>query len=208
MARLGPFGAKPRLGGRRLRRRGQHRSGPAGARLGRATPRPHPRLHRRSRPAPGIRRRSRPHRRAGCKRAASPAGSSPSPTFPARPSRKKPASRAMRRWPRPPCAAGYLHLLLGHHAADQAETVAMRLARGPHGAEGIAAWSARNKIVLLRPLLDYPAPPNCAPISAARTWNGSRIPSNQNPKFERVRIRQAGTTAPARRPRSPPSERA
>jgi tRNA(Ile)-lysidine synthase len=90
--------------------------------------------------------------------------------------------------------SGYLHLLLGHHAADQAETVTMRLARGPHGAEGIAPWSARNKILLLRPLLTIQHQELRAYLAATNTeW--IEDPSNQNPKFERVRIRQAGTTA-------------
>ena len=109
----------------------------------------------------------------------------------------------MTHWPRPPCASGYLHLLLGHHAADQAETVTMRLARGPHGAEGIAPWSARNKILLLRPLLTIP-PQELRAYLAATNMEWIEDPSNQNPKFERVRIRQAGTTRATRRPRPPP----
>lgn len=48
---------------------------------------------------------------------------------------------------------GFLFLLLGHHAADQEETVAMRAVRGDSGLEGMAAWSARDSVVLLRPLL-------------------------------------------------------
>src|SRR3954447_15903494 len=52
--------------------------------------------------------------------------------------------------------AGYPHLLLGHHAADQVETVAMRVLRGS-GAHALAAMAACRKadgIRLLRPLLD------------------------------------------------------
>lgn len=75
----------------------------------------------------------------------------------------------------------------------------MRLARGPHGAEGMAAWSARNKIVLLRPLLAIPPAELRAYLTAAgMAW--VEDPSNQNPVFERVRIRQAGTTAQAADP--------
>ena len=92
--------------------------------------------------------------------------------------------------------ASCLHLLLGHHAADQAETVTMRLARGPHGAEGIAPWTARNKILLLRPLLALPPGELRAYLEAANMeW--VEDPSNQNQKFERVRVRHAGTNAVA-----------
>lgn len=87
---------------------------------------------------------------------------------------------------------GRLHLLLGHHAADQSETVAMRLARGTLGAEGIAAWTARRKILLLRPLLNMqPATLRDYLTAAGMEW--VEDPSNENRKFERVRIRQAGT---------------
>ena len=90
--------------------------------------------------------------------------------------------------------AGRLHLLLGHHADDQSETVAMRAARGPHGLEGIAAWSARSAVVLLRPLLgilramlrDY---------LASQRMGWIEDSSNHSDRFERVRIRQAGTGA-------------
>ena len=54
------------------------------------------------------------------------------------------------------CAAsGTLHLLLGHHAADQAETVAHRVLRGS-GAGGLAGMAAvveLSTVRLLRPLL-------------------------------------------------------
>ncbi len=92
---------------------------------------------------------------------------------------------------------GFLHLLLGHHAADQEETVAMRALRGPGGAEGMAAWSARETVLLLRPLLglrggvlrDY---------LCARGMAWVEDPSNAAVKFERVRVRQAGAgMAPA-----------
>lgn len=50
---------------------------------------------------------------------------------------------------------GILHLLLGHHRADQAETVAMRAAAGsgPNGLAGMAAVVERDGVRLLRPLL-------------------------------------------------------
>jgi tRNA(Ile)-lysidine synthase len=51
--------------------------------------------------------------------------------------------------------AGVLHLLLGHHAADQAETLAMRVLRGSqtHGLAGMAALRETATLRLLRPLL-------------------------------------------------------
>ncbi len=88
-------------------------------------------------------------------------------------------------------AAGAVFLLLGHHQADQAETVAMRAARGPHGLEGIAGWTARQDILLLRPLLEETP-------GTLRAWLRSRgqdwieDPSNADPKYERVRIRKSG----------------
>lgn len=90
--------------------------------------------------------------------------------------------------------AGFLHLLLGHHAADQSETVAMRAARGPGGAEGIAAWTARGKFLLLRPLLNIP-PQALRDFLRAQGMEWIEDPSNQSAKFERVRIRQSGTKA-------------
>jgi len=89
---------------------------------------------------------------------------------------------------------GFLHLLLGHHAADQAETVAMRAARGPGGAEGMAAWTARHKILLLRPLLGM-RPEGLRDYLRGQDMEWVEDPSNQSPKFERVRLRQSGASA-------------
>jgi len=88
-------------------------------------------------------------------------------------------------------AAGRLHLLLGHHAADQSETVAMRAARGARGQEGMAAWAARNDVLLLRPLLSVP-PSELRAYLAAQGMEWVEDPSNISPRFERVRLRQAG----------------
>lgn len=92
---------------------------------------------------------------------------------------------------------GFLHLLLGHHEADQEETVAMRAARGPGGAEGMAAWSARSKILLLRPLLGMrPDALRAYLMRQGMAW--IEDPSNQSRRFERVRWRMDGAgTAPA-----------
>ncbi|MCW3477940.1 tRNA lysidine(34) synthetase TilS, partial [Limobrevibacterium gyesilva] len=57
------------------------------------------------------------------------------------------------------CAkASILHLLLAHHAADQAETVAMRLLdrSGPAGLAGMAALVEAGRVRRLRPLLPVP----------------------------------------------------
>jgi tRNA(Ile)-lysidine synthase len=88
-------------------------------------------------------------------------------------------------------AAGAVFLLLGHHAADQAETVAMRAARGRRGLEGMAAWAARADVVVLRPLL-------AAPPAMLRAWlrecqvGWVEDPSNTDATYERVRVRLAG----------------
>ena len=52
-------------------------------------------------------------------------------------------------------AAGIPHLLLGHHAADQVETLMMRVLRGSrtHGLAGMAALRETEDVRLLRPLL-------------------------------------------------------
>lgn len=55
-------------------------------------------------------------------------------------------------------AAGALHLLLAHHALDQAETVLLRLARGSGegGLAGMPVVRALGPVRLLRPLLGEP----------------------------------------------------
>ena len=91
--------------------------------------------------------------------------------------------------------AGWLYLALGHHQADQHETVAMRARRGPGGAEGMAGWSARSKLVLLRPLLEIP-PAALRDFLRARAMEWVEDPSNQARAFERVRIRLDGAGLP------------
>lgn len=86
-------------------------------------------------------------------------------------------------------AAGFLYLALGHHQADQHETVAMRARRGPGGAEGMAGWAARDKVVLLRPLLAI-APTALRDYLRVEDMGWVEDPSNQARRFERVRIRQ------------------
>jgi tRNA(Ile)-lysidine synthase len=88
---------------------------------------------------------------------------------------------------------GILHLLVAHHAGDQAETVAMRAARGS-GADGLAGMAAlveQRHARLLRPLL---------PVARARltvTLEALGVawiedPSNADIRFERARLRAAG----------------
>lgn len=92
-------------------------------------------------------------------------------------------------------SAGFLHLALGHHQADQHETVAMRAKRGPGGAEGMAAWNARNEVILLRPLLGIP-PAALREFLREQWMEWVEDPSNQMRKFERVRIREGGEGLP------------
>ena len=89
------------------------------------------------------------------------------------------------------CAdAGILHLLLGHHAADQAETVIMRelAGSGPDGLAGMAALVETPSLRLLRPLLHVP------PVwlrdclrAAGQDW--TEDPSNADPAAQRARLR-------------------
>jgi tRNA(Ile)-lysidine synthase len=87
--------------------------------------------------------------------------------------------------------AGALHLLLAHHAGDQAETVLMRLARGggPDGLAGMAAIAGREGVRLVRPLLAVTAPRLRATLRVAgQDW--IEDPSNRDSRFERVRWRR------------------
>ena len=92
---------------------------------------------------------------------------------------------------------GILHLLVAHHAGDQAETIAMRAARrsGPDGLAGMAAAVEHRDARLLRPLLGV------ARDRLTATLEGRGIgwiddPSNADRRFERVRVRQDGSALP------------
>lgn len=85
-------------------------------------------------------------------------------------------------------AARFVYLALGHHQSDQRETAAMRMRRGG-GGEGMAAWAARDDVVLIRPLLEV-QPALLRAFLAARGVEWVEDPSNQLRRFERVRIRQ------------------
>lgn len=87
---------------------------------------------------------------------------------------------------------GILHLLLAHHADDQAETVAMRAARGSglDGLAGMAALVERPDVRLLRPLLAVPRARLTATLLARGVaWIDD--PSNTDLRFERARLRAA-----------------
>jgi tRNA(Ile)-lysidine synthase len=88
-------------------------------------------------------------------------------------------------------AAGILHLLLGHHAADQAETVAMRLlsGSGPAGLAGMAALVETGSVRLLRPLLRTP-PARLRGLLRAAGLGWVEDPSNADPAATRARIRR------------------
>ena len=95
----------------------------------------------------------------------------------------------MRGW----CARrGALHLLLAHHLEDQAETFVMRLGRGS-GVEGLAAMaplSSDRGILLARPFLGIAKARLMATLHRAKQpW--IEDPSNRDPAFARVRVRDA-----------------
>jgi len=87
---------------------------------------------------------------------------------------------------------GVLHLLLGHHLEDQAETFLLRLgsASGIDGLAGMASIVEKSHMRLLRPLLNIPKARLRATLKAAsQPW--LEDPSNKNEAFERVRIRNS-----------------
>jgi tRNA(Ile)-lysidine synthase len=95
------------------------------------------------------------------------------------------------------CRHGILHLLVGHHADDQAETLAMRAARdsGPDGLAGMAALVEHRDGRLLRPFLSLSrARLTATLVERSIAWIDD--PSNADPRFERALLRQAGFTAP------------
>ncbi len=86
--------------------------------------------------------------------------------------------------------AGVLHLLIGHHRDDQAETVLMRLGRGS-GLDGLAAMAAVVELPalrLLRPLLDVPGK-RLRATARDRGQPWLEDPSNRDPSYARARLR-------------------
>jgi tRNA(Ile)-lysidine synthase len=92
--------------------------------------------------------------------------------------------------------AGYCHrnniaaIVTAHQLDDQAETVLMRLARGS-GLDGLTAIPERSSwagIAVLRPLLDVPKARLVATLNAEGIAFAEDA-SNQDPRFERARLR-------------------
>ncbi len=85
---------------------------------------------------------------------------------------------------------GILHLVFGHHAGDQAETICMRLLAqsGPHGLAGMAALVETALVRRLRPLLSTSPERLRATLQAAGVqW--VEDPSNRDPTQQRARLR-------------------
>jgi tRNA(Ile)-lysidine synthase len=87
-------------------------------------------------------------------------------------------------------AVGALHLLIGHHQADQAETVALRVLRGSFsaGLAGMAALVELPTTRLLRPLLGVP-PGALRALLRANAIDWVEDPSNRDTHATRVRLR-------------------
>ena len=81
-------------------------------------------------------------------------------------------------------------LLLGQHAGDQAETVMMRLRRGSGlaGLAGMRSHVARAGVNVLRPLLGV-EPAHLAACCREHGLVTETDPSNEDRRFERVRLR-------------------
>ena len=81
-------------------------------------------------------------------------------------------------------------LMLGHHLDDQAETIAMRLAHGTGlaGAVGILPARLLNGVVCVRPFISLPKTELIQYCAEADITTVSD-PSNDQPVYERVRIR-------------------
>lgn len=89
---------------------------------------------------------------------------------------------------------GIAAVATAHHADDQAETLLMRLNRAS-GVAGLAGVRARgtipgSQLPVLRPLLGWRRA-ELAEIVEAAGLEAVRDPSNEDPRFDRVRMRQA-----------------
>jgi tRNA(Ile)-lysidine synthase len=86
--------------------------------------------------------------------------------------------------------AGASHVLTAHTRDDQAETVLMRLLRGSGiaGLSAMARLTARDGIILARPLLDVPKSQLIATLRRAKIGFADD-PTNRDPSFTRPRLR-------------------
>ncbi len=91
---------------------------------------------------------------------------------------------------------GISSLFLAHHMDDQAETVLMRLVHGS-GVDGLSGMLDHqvydDHVTLIRPLLSVPKARLRATLMEAG-YAFVEDPSNQNPAYERVRIRHLADT--------------
>ena len=96
---------------------------------------------------------------------------------------------------------GILHLLVAHHAADQAETIAMRMLAGSaaDGLAGMAPLVVRNAVRVLRPLLGV-APEDLRDVLRALGRSWIEDPSNHDPRWQRARLREMRRDSPGRGP--------
>ena len=84
-------------------------------------------------------------------------------------------------------------LATAHHLDDQAETVLMRLARGSgvtglSGVRRIRPLERAPDIILIRPLLDW-RKAELEEVAGAARLQPVRDPSNDDPRFDRTRVR-------------------
>ncbi len=88
-------------------------------------------------------------------------------------------------------ALGAAVIVTAHTLDDQAETLLMRMARGsgPVGLAGMRARTTRNGVPLARPLLGV-AKARLVATCAARGLAFASDPSNEDPRFSRVRWRK------------------
>jgi len=94
------------------------------------------------------------------------------------------------------CAeAGILHLLTGHHAEDQIETLMIRVLGGSAsaGLAGMPLAAETLTVRLIRPLLGVP-PGQLRRFLAIEEMDWAEDPSNRNPRALRARLRLRGGT--------------
>ncbi|GAB2176378.1 tRNA lysidine(34) synthetase TilS [Dongia sp. agr-C8] len=92
------------------------------------------------------------------------------------------------------CDRSILHLAVAHHRDDQHETYRLRAGHGSGalGLAGMSAVRALDGVRLLRPLLGV-AKVELVALLEARGQPWVSDPSNDDPGFERVRLRGSGT---------------